>query len=96
MFHCKRIYSTYLVAKSHTIGGLNYSTFTKLYLNCVCIVMDYAAGIWENKCYNPPDIVHRKIMRHFLGSNGLVSAIYSPPSGGCQIIYQTFSNVETD
>ena len=58
-----------LVAKSRHLGGLGYATFTKLYSNCVVPVMDYAAGIWGIKRHNPPDIVQRKAMRYFLGTN---------------------------
>lgn len=58
-----------LVAKSRYVGGFGYATFTKLYQNCVVPVMDYAAGIWGIKRHNPPDIVQRKAMRYFLGTN---------------------------
>ena len=58
-----------LLAKSYGLGGFNYAIYTKLYTNCVVPVMDYAAGIWGVKRYNSPDIVQRKAMRYFLGTN---------------------------
>lgn len=58
-----------LLAKSNQVGGFNYATYTKLYTNCVVPVMDYASGIWGIKRYNSPDIVQRKVMRYFLGTN---------------------------
>ena len=41
-----------LLAKSYSVGGFNYATYTKLYNNCVVPVMDYAAAIWGTKRYN--------------------------------------------
>ncbi|MES9880789.1 MAG: reverse transcriptase family protein [Sedimenticola sp.] len=55
-----------LIAKSKTLGGLQYDVFTKLYESIVCPVILYGAAIWGTRSYTCINAVHNRAARYFL------------------------------
>ena len=53
--------------------GLFYKTYTSLYDKCVCTVSDYSSGVWGYKDYNPPNNLHHRAIRAFLGVHPFAS-----------------------
>ncbi len=56
-----------IVSKYKQSNFMGYSTYCKLYNNCVLPVLDYSAGVWGYKKYQQTDQVQHRAMRIFLG-----------------------------
>ena len=61
-------------AGSRAMGALRYKLksprecrYTKLYITCICHIIDYSAGIWGFKNYAEPKMVQRRAIRFYLG-----------------------------
>lgn len=56
-----------IVSKYKQTNFMGYSTYTKLYENCVIPVMNYCSGVWGYKKFNKTDQIQQRAMRIFLG-----------------------------
>jgi len=56
-----------VVNKMKYINNMGFQSYTKLYENCVCPVMDYCSGIWGIRKFQIAENVHNRAMRFFLG-----------------------------
>ncbi len=60
-----------MINKYKYLKEMNYKTYTKLYENLVCPVMDYASAIWGTKSFDCMESVHRRAIRFFVGVHRL-------------------------
>ncbi len=60
-----------MINKYRHLKEMSYKTYTKLYENLVCSVMDYSCAIWGTKNYDCMEYVHRRAIRFFTGVHRL-------------------------
>ena len=56
-----------LIAKTKAMGGMPFTTFTKLYNSLVWPIIDYGVGVWGTKDRSCVDAVQNRAGRFFLG-----------------------------
>ncbi len=60
-----------MINKYKYLKEMSYNTYTKLYENLVCPVMDYSSAIWGTKTFNCMEDVHKRAIRFFTGVHRL-------------------------
>ncbi len=56
-----------LISKFKTIGGMHFSTFSKLYDTMVWPCISYGASVWGSRDVSAVNAVHHRAIRFFLG-----------------------------
>jgi hypothetical protein len=56
-----------IINKLKLLRQYGFKTFEKLYSSCVIPVLDYCAGVWGYRHYQPADNVQNRAMRQYLG-----------------------------
>lgn len=64
-----------IINKYKRYPDMGYSTYTKLYENCVAPILDYSSGIWGYKTFSKIESLQNRAQRIFLGVHRFAPAL---------------------